>query len=95
MSLDDPSVTPAENCRYDLGVAFRRGPGGMLDEIVRSRGGEAEPLESLPDQSECDAAGLSIREFESHEIVSIHCVGDLGHVDRSWHYLYRIRTNRC
>jgi AraC family transcriptional regulator len=22
MSLDDPAVTPAENCRYDLGVAF-------------------------------------------------------------------------
>src|SRR5262249_10966429 len=22
MSLDDPSITPAKNCRYDLGVAF-------------------------------------------------------------------------
>jgi len=24
MSLDDPSITPAENCRYDLGVAFQK-----------------------------------------------------------------------
>jgi AraC family transcriptional regulator len=24
MSLDDPSVTPSEKCRYDLGVAFPR-----------------------------------------------------------------------
>jgi hypothetical protein len=23
MSLDDPSITPSEHCRYDLGIAFR------------------------------------------------------------------------
>src|SRR5579863_5086954 len=35
MSLDDPAVTPSENCRYDLGVAFPKKPGGdgILAEI--------------------------------------------------------------
>jgi DNA gyrase inhibitor GyrI len=44
----------------------------------------------LPAQSECDAPGLGIRDLESRQIVSLHCVGDLAHVDRVWHYLYRI-----
>ncbi len=35
-------------------------------------------------------AGLSIRDFASQQIVAFHCVGDLAHVDRAWHYLYRI-----
>src|ERR1022692_1268993 len=35
-------------------------------------------------------AGLSIRDFVSQQIVAFHCVGDLAHVDRAWHYLYRI-----
>ena len=47
MSLDDPSITPSENCRYDLGIAFPRQPGGMLGEIIRSRGRAAAPLVSL------------------------------------------------
>lgn len=34
MSLDDPSITPAENCRYDLGVAFPMETGGILGSIV-------------------------------------------------------------
>ena len=70
MSLDDPSITPSENCRYDLGVAFTREP--------------------LPGRAECDARGFTVRDFESLPMVAIHCVGDLGHVDRAWHYLYRI-----
>jgi AraC family transcriptional regulator len=90
MSLDDPSITPSENCRYDLGIAFPRQRGGMLGEIIRSRGRAPVPLVSLPAQPECEGAGLSIRDFESQQIVAFHCVGDLGHVDRAWHYLYRI-----
>jgi AraC family transcriptional regulator len=90
MSQDDPAITPSENCRYDLGIAFPQQPGGIPGEIVRSRGRAAAPLVSLPTQSECDAPGLSIRDFESQQIVSFHCVGDLAHVDRAWHYLYRI-----
>jgi AraC-like DNA-binding protein/DNA gyrase inhibitor GyrI len=90
MSLDDPSITPSENCRYDLGIAFPKQPGGMLGEIVRSRGRAAAPLVSLPAQSECEAPGFTIRDFEPQHIVALHCVGDIGHVDRAWHYLYRI-----
>jgi AraC-like DNA-binding protein/DNA gyrase inhibitor GyrI len=96
MSLDDPAITPSENCRYDLGVAFPRASGGIVDEIVRARGRSVAPFASLPDMydsragRECDAPGLSVRDFETQEIVSFHCVGDLAHVDRAWHYLYRI-----
>ena len=90
MSLDDPSITPSENCRYDLGVAFPSAPGGLLGEIVRSRGRGVRPALDLPAQSECGARGLSIRDFEPRQILSFHCAGDIGHVDRAWHYLYRI-----
>ena len=90
MSLDDPSITPSENCRYDLGIAFPRQPGGILADIVRSRGRTAVPRASLPTQSECDAPGLSLRDFEPQQVVAFHCVGDLAHVDRAWQYLYRI-----
>jgi AraC-like DNA-binding protein/DNA gyrase inhibitor GyrI len=90
MSLDDPSITPSENCRYDLGIAFPKAPGGMLGEIVRSRGRAAGSLVSLPVQSECEAPGFTIRDFEPQHIASVQCVGDLAHVDRAWHYLYRI-----
>lgn len=91
MSLDDPAVTPSEKCRYDLGVAFpaRSGGGDMLAEILRSRGREA--LAGAPtDESECGPRDFSIRDFQSQEIGSIHCTGDIGNVDRAWHYLYRI-----
>jgi AraC family transcriptional regulator len=90
MSLDDPSITPAEKCRYDLGIAFPRPPGGMLGGIVRPRRRTAAPFVSLPEQPECDAHGFSIRDFEPQQAAAIHCVGDLAHVDRAWHYLYRI-----
>jgi AraC-like DNA-binding protein/DNA gyrase inhibitor GyrI len=91
MSLDDPAITPLENCRYDLGVAFPA-PGprdGMVAKIVHSRGrgrGEAP----VPQQSECGSGSFSIRDFEPRELAAIHCVGDLANVDRAWHYLYRI-----
>jgi AraC family transcriptional regulator len=88
MSLDDPSITPAEKCRYDLGIAFPQA-GGILGDIIRSRGRTAS-LATNPTKSECEAPGFTIRDFESQEIVSFHCVGDLAHVDRAWHYLYRI-----
>ena len=90
MSLDDPAVTPSENCRYDLGVAFPKKPGGgILGEIVRSRG-QAVVAIPPPDASECGPRGFSIRDIESQEIAAIHCVGDLAYVDRAWHYLYQI-----
>jgi len=91
MSLDDPAVTPSENCRYDIGVAFPKWPGGegLLAEIVRSRG--RPPIDTpLPGRSECGERGFSIRDFQPQDLAAIHCFGDLGHVDRAWHYLYRI-----
>src|ERR1022692_1153124 len=90
MSLDDPSITPSENCRYDLGIAFPRQPGGMLGEIIRSRGRAAAPSRIVADTVRMRWAGLTIRDFASQQIVPFHCVGDLAHVDRAWHYLYRI-----
>ena len=88
MSLDDPAITPSENCRYDLGVAFPKEPGGILEEIVGLRGGAAAI--AVPDASECGSRGFSIRDAAPQEIAAIHCIGDLGYVDRAWHYLYRI-----
>jgi AraC family transcriptional regulator len=90
MSMDDPSITPSEQCRYDLGIAFPREPGGILGEIVRARGGTGRPRESLPTRSECDEQGFSIRDFDAHAIVSLHCAGDIAHAARVWQYLYRI-----
>jgi DNA gyrase inhibitor GyrI len=95
MSLDDPAITPLENCRYDLGIAFPRQAGGLLADIIRSRGRAGAPFVSLPDQGECDGPmfgtpGFSIRDFEPQQVAAFHCAGDLAHVDRAWHYLYRI-----
>jgi AraC family transcriptional regulator len=91
MSLDDPAVTPSANCRYDLGVAFPKKPGGdgLLGEIIRSRGRKGVAIPP-PDAAECGPRGFSIRDIESQQIAAIHCVGDLAHVDRAWHYLYRL-----
>ncbi len=91
MSLDDPAVTPSENCRYDMGVAFPKqsGDDGMLGEIIRSRGRDVRAIPP-PAASECGSRGFSIRDFECQEIAAVHCAGDLGHVDRAWHYLYRV-----
>ena len=88
MSQDDPSITPSENYRYDLGMAFPSAPGGILAEIIRSRGGRSKV--PAPSNSECAEQGLSFRDFEPRQVVSIHCIGDLGHVGRAWQYLYRI-----
>jgi len=91
MSLDDPAVTPSEKCRYDMGVAFPKQAGGVgvLGEIVRSR---RRPVvdRPLPGRSECGSRGFSIRDFEVQDVATVHCIGDLGHVDRAWNYLYRV-----
>ncbi len=90
MSLDDPAVTPSENCRYDMGIAFPKPAGdGIIQQIVRSRGRTGADI-PLPGPAECSPLGFSIRDLESQEIAAIHCVGDLSHVDRAWHYLYRL-----
>jgi AraC family transcriptional regulator len=89
MSQDDPAITPAEKCRYDMGAAFPNPAGDcLLAKIVRSRGRTV--VASRPEASECTPRGFSVRDFDSQEIAAIHCTGDLGNVDRAWHYLYRI-----
>jgi AraC family transcriptional regulator len=90
MSLDDPSVTPAEHCRYDLGIAFPQEPGGILDDIIRSRERGSRAAAPLPDRSECEQQGLTMRDLAPGQVASIHCIGDIGHEERAWHYLYRI-----
>lgn len=90
MSMDDPSITPSENCRYDLGVAFPKQTGGILGDIIRARKRPSPPLAELPAQLECDPPGFTVRDFEPQQIAAFHCVGDLAHADRAWHYLYRI-----
>ncbi len=89
MSLDDPSITPSENCRYDMGVAFPSADGdGLLEEIVRERGGRPGVATS-PDRVECEHRGYTIRRFEPVGTVSIHCQGDLDFVARAWSYLFQ------
>lgn len=85
MSLDDPSVTPAKNCRYDMGVAFplELGSDCLLAGILRDRGRTGAAVPQLPE-------GFSSREFEAQEAVALHCEGDIGQVGRAWQYLYRI-----
>jgi len=61
----------------------------MLGEIIHSRGRGGAAI-AHPDAAECGPRGFSIRDFEPQEIAAMHCVGDLGNVDRAWHYLYRI-----
>jgi AraC family transcriptional regulator len=90
MSLDDPSITPAERCRYDLGVAFPTEPGGILGGIIRSRSGSSRRGARLPDRSECEAQGVTMRDFAPLQVATIHCVGDIAHEERAWHYLYRV-----
>jgi DNA gyrase inhibitor GyrI len=89
-SLDDPAVTPSEKIRHDLGIAFPLEREGILGEILRSRGRAAQPQAVLPTRAACEAAELTLRDFAPHDIVSVHCQGDLGHVAQAWQYLYRL-----
>ena len=91
MSQDDPAITPAENCRYDMGLAFPEGAKtlGIVGEILRSRRRPARSV-LMPDRAECEAFGLSKREFEAEAIALIHCVGDISLVAHAWQYLFRI-----
>ena len=90
MSLDDPSITPAEHCRYDLGVAFPTEAGGIVGGIIRSRGASSRPGATLPDRAECEAEGVTMRDLAPQQVAGIHCVGDIAYEERAWHYLYRL-----
>jgi AraC family transcriptional regulator len=91
MSQDDPAITPSEKYRYDMGVAFPEGAEGqgIVGEILRSRQRATRGL-LMPDRAECEAFGLTTREFEAETIAVIHCVGDISLVGYAWQYLFRI-----
>ncbi|HLK18097.1 MAG TPA: AraC family transcriptional regulator [Bryobacteraceae bacterium] len=84
MSIDDPSITPPDKYRYDLGVAFPQTRGGILAEIVQSQG------EFVPGKSECAAAGFTVRDFPAQPVVAFRCAGGIDQVGYVWQYLYRI-----
>lgn len=92
MSLDDPSVTPAEKCRYDLGIAFLLERGGVLGAVVKERGRRALPVakDAMPGKAECEAHGWSLRDFDAQRVVAFHCAGTIGDVSCAWQYLYRL-----
>src|SRR5262249_39348555 len=92
MSLDDPSVTPKERCRYDLGVLFplRGIAGSTYAEIekLRDKRGLVGPS-GVPPPHDVEQAGLSARRFAPQTLATVHCAGDLGRIDLAWKWLYR------
>lgn len=91
MSQDDPSVTPAEKCRYDMGVIFPKNAKdqGIIGKILRSRH-RANHSVLMAGRAECEPLGLTMRDFEIEALAIIHCVGDLSVVSYAWQYLFRI-----
>src|SRR5262245_1281270 len=91
MSQDDPTITPAEKCSYDLGVVFPRNAEdqGIVGELLKSRRRAARSL-LLPNRAECESLGLTVRDFEAEALAVLHCVGDLSAVSYAWQYLFRI-----
>jgi AraC family transcriptional regulator len=90
MSMDDPTVTPGAQCRYDMGVAFPlASPEGLFKEIFRARG--RRPVQvPPPDRKECDRYGLSLRDFEPCTVAAFRCIGDVGAEVRALQYFYGV-----
>jgi AraC family transcriptional regulator len=91
MSQDDPTITPAEKCSYDMGVAFPRTAEdrGIVGELLKSRRRAGRSL-VLPNRAECESLGLTVRDFEAEAVAVLHCVGDISVVSYAWQYLFRI-----
>ncbi len=83
MSQDDPTITPHEKCRYDMGAAFAGSvEAGILREALRERGGSHRgPPASKP--------GFSSRSFPAGRVAVMRATGGLDEVGRVWQYLYR------
>jgi len=86
MSMDDPSVTPRDKYRYDLGVLFPFQAGGIVDEIAQLRGA---PIARPPPPHVVEASGFSARRFPALELATVRVQGDIGAVGTAWHWLYR------
>jgi AraC family transcriptional regulator len=91
MSQDDPTITPSEKYRYDLGVAFPKSAEdqGIVGEILKSRRRAGRRL-LMPNRAECESLGLTVRDFEAESVAVLHCVGDISVVSYAWQYLFRI-----
>lgn len=91
MSQDDPTITPAEKCSYDMGVAFPKNAEdqGFVGEILKSRQRGGRNL-VMPNRAECESLGLTVRDFEAEAVAVLHCVGDISAVSYAWQYLFRI-----
>jgi AraC family transcriptional regulator len=94
MSIDDPAVTPKERCRYDLGVLFPliqgRRAGTVYSHIEKLRNNPgALAGGGVPGPAEVSRAQLSARRFSPQTLATVHCDGDIGHVDLVWKWLYR------
>ena len=96
MSQDDPSITPPEKCSYDMGIAFPKNTDpknaenqGIVGEILKSRQRSNRGLQ-MPERSECEPLGLTLRDFEAEALAVLHCVGDISVVGVAWQYLFRI-----
>ena len=87
MSIDDPAVTPAKLCRYDLGILFPFAATGVVADLAKLRG--TGPRIAAPSPADVDRGGLSVRRFSALELATVHVRGDLGAVDVVWQWLYR------
>jgi len=87
MSIDDPAVTPAKQCRYDLGVLFPFAATGVVADLARLR--DHAPRIAPPSPADVDRGGLSARRFSALELATVHVRGDLAAVDVVWQWLYR------
>jgi AraC family transcriptional regulator len=87
MSIDDPAVTPAKRCRYDLGVLFPFAATGVVADLAKLRG--TGPRIGSPSPIDAARGGLSVRRFPAVELATVHVTGDLGAVDVVWQWLYR------
>ena len=86
MSIDDPAVTPREQCRYDLGIVFPMTATGVIADIAKAR--HAPLVPRLPSPIEVERAGLSARRFPALDLVTVRCEGALDRVAAAWSYLY-------
>lgn len=91
MSQDDPTITPAEKCSYDIGAVFPMDAEdqGIVGDILKSRQRAGRGL-LLPNRAECEPLGLTVRDFEAGTIAVLRCTGDITVVSYAWQYLFRI-----
>jgi AraC family transcriptional regulator len=96
MQQDDPGITAAEKCRYDLGFLFPTGAcrDDVIAGVLRERGRHVPvagigTFDGKGGRKERAEFGLSVRQFPECRLATVHCRGDLAEVDRTWQFLYK------